>query len=169
MKTALATMMLVGMLLPASARASSFVDCDILSGQPVSCENGFQGAAVVDDHGTYRECTFLDGRATTCGKGFDGRALVNHEGIFQMCDVADGKVYRCVAWAQGRAPMWKGAEGEEMPNLSKPAKIASKGTLAPAATKAVKSEKAVAKVSKKAPAKARIAKGGSAGKTLARL
>ena len=148
MKTALATMMLMGLMVPASARAA-FIDCDILSGQPVSCENGFQGAAVVDDHGTYRECTFLDGRATTCGKGFDGRALVNHEGIFQMCDVADGKVYRCVTWGQGRAPMWKAEEGqEEMPSLSKkqPAKIASKGTLAPATSKAK-----VAKASKSKP------------------
>ncbi|HEY3445291.1 MAG TPA: hypothetical protein VGK67_02960 [Myxococcales bacterium] len=148
MKTALATMMLVGLLAPASARAA-FIDCDILSGQPIACQNGFEGTAVVEDRGIYRECTFRDGRATECGKAFDGRALVNHEGIFQMCDVAEGKVYRCVAWAQGRAPQWKAEPNQEKPNLSKPAKLASKGTLAPAATKPAK----IAKIAKKPAAK----------------
>ena len=143
MKKALATVMLFGLLAPANARAA-FIDCDILSGQPIACQNGFEGTAVVQDRGVYRECTFKDGRATECGKAFDGRALVNHEGIYQMCDVAEGKVYRCVEWAQGRAPQWKPEAGQETPNLSKPAKIASKGTLAPAA-KPAKVGKAVAK------------------------
>lgn len=148
MKKALATMMLFGMLAPASARAA-FIDCDILGGQPVACQNGFEGTAVVQDRGIYRECTFKEGRAMECGKAFDGRALVNHEGIFQMCDVAEGKVYRCVEWAQGRAPQWMSEDGQEQPNLTKPAKIASKGTLAPAAKSAKVAKVATKKAAKK--------------------
>lgn len=134
MKTLFGLVLALCALVPATASAG-FVDCDILGGQPVSCQNGFEGVAVVDDRGTLRECTFKDGRAVSCGKAFDGRALVRHEGIYQMCEVAEGAVYRCVAWAQGRAPQWQAEDGQEEPDLAAQVKVAAKAK-APAARQA---------------------------------
>lgn len=132
MKKLLGLALALSALVPATASAG-FVDCDILGGQPVSCQNGFEGVAVVDDRGTLRECTFKDGHAVSCGKAFDGRALVRHQGIYQMCEVAEGAVYRCVEWAQGRAPQWQAEDGQEEPDLAAQVKVAAK---APAAKRA---------------------------------
>ena len=143
---------LLALLVPATASAA-FTDCDILSGQPVSCANGFEGVAVVLDRELFRECTFKEGEATACGKPFDGRALVQHEGIYQMCDLAEGQVYRCVAWAQGRAPQWAPEADRPQPDLTDATRAAKLKSLASA-----KPDKAPTQKKAKSPAAGRSAK-----------